>query len=83
LKKRMRRRNILRAARVDRIHRSRRHHSISAGLNQLMGLLQGAEVTPTTQLVAAAGQRRTALTKLMAQWNALKSEAHAQNLGIE
>ena len=39
--------------------------SIVGTLNQLMGLLQGADVTPTTQLVAAVSQRRAALTKLM------------------
>jgi hypothetical protein len=58
-------------------------NSITGGLNQLMGLLQGADVTPTTQLVTAVGQRRTALMKLMTQWNVLKSEARAQNLAIE
>jgi len=40
-----------------------------------MNLLQGADVAPTTQLVAAVAQRRAALTKLMAQWNALKAGA--------
>jgi hypothetical protein len=48
-----------------------------------MGLLQGADVTPTTQLMAAVGQRRMALAKLMTQWNVLKSEAHTRNLAIE
>jgi len=48
---------------------------IAGELNQLMGLLQGADVTPTTQLVAAVGQRRAELAKLLAQWKALKAEA--------
>jgi hypothetical protein len=50
-------------------------NSISGGLNQLMGLLQGADVTPTTQLTAAVGERRAALAKLKARWSALKAEA--------
>jgi hypothetical protein len=37
--------------------------------------MQGADVTPTTQLVAAVGARHAALAKLMAQWTALKAEA--------
>src|SRR5262249_6024559 len=45
---------------------------IIGSMNQLMGLLQGADVTPTTQLVAAVANRRTALAKLMAQWDELK-----------
>ncbi|MBI3400385.1 MAG: glycoside hydrolase [Acidobacteria bacterium] len=57
--------------------------NISGGLNQLMGLLQGADVTPTTQLVAAVGARHAAVAKLMAQWTALKAEARRMNLGIE
>ena len=48
-----------------------------------MGLLQGADVTPTTQLVAAVGQRRTALKALLTRWAALKAEAPAQNGGVE
>ncbi len=56
--------------------------SIVGTLNQLMGLLQGADVTPTTQLVAAVGQRRAALSKLLARWNALKAEGRRLNLVI-
>ena len=44
-------------------------------MNQLMGLLQGADVAPTTQLVAAVGQRRAALAKLTTRWAALKADA--------
>ena len=51
--------------------------NIPGSLNQLMGLLQGADVTPTTQLVAAVGQRRAALAKLASRWAALKVEAKA------
>jgi hypothetical protein len=42
-------------------------------MNQLMALLQGADVTPTTQLVAAVGQRRAALARVKAQWTALQT----------
>jgi len=57
--------------------------NITSGLNQLLGLLQGADATPTTQLVAAVGQRRAALNKLMARWKALKAEARTLNLVVE
>ena len=52
-------------------------------MNQLLGLLQGADVMPTTQLIAAVAQRRTALTKLFVRWAALKAEARTMNLAIE
>ena len=55
--------------------------SIVGTFNQLMGLLQGADVTPTTQLVSAVAERRAALSKLLAQWTALKTEARSMNLG--
>jgi hypothetical protein len=57
--------------------------NIAGGLNQLMGLLQGADATPTTQLVTAVGQRRAALNTLLARWTALKTEARTLNLVIE
>ena len=57
--------------------------NMTGGLTQLMGLLQGADVTPTTQLVAAVGQRRAALSTLLARLNALKTEAKTMNLVIE
>jgi photosystem II stability/assembly factor-like uncharacterized protein len=50
-------------------------NSISGSLNQLMGLLQGADVAPTTQLTAAVSERRAALATLMARWNALRAES--------
>jgi photosystem II stability/assembly factor-like uncharacterized protein len=49
-------------------------NSVIGSMNQLMGLLQGADATPTTQLVAAVNLRRAALTKLKTRWNALKTE---------
>jgi hypothetical protein len=54
--------------------------SIVGTLNQLMGLLQGADVTPTTQLASAVAERRAALNKLLARWTALKAEARALSL---
>jgi hypothetical protein len=39
-----------------------------------MQMLQGADVAPTTQQVAAVADRRAALAKLLARWTALKSE---------
>ena len=50
-------------------------NSVIGGMNQLMGLLQGADVAPTTQLVAAVGERRAALAKLMTRWNVVKAES--------
>src|SRR5262249_4612190 len=50
-------------------------NSIAAGLNQLMGLLQGADVTPTTQLAAAVPTRLRTLREVMGRWNAVKQDA--------
>ncbi|HEY7286122.1 MAG TPA: hypothetical protein VH497_11800 [Vicinamibacterales bacterium] len=50
-------------------------NSVIGGMNQLMGVLQGADATPTTQVVKAVADRRAALAKLQARWTALKSEA--------
>jgi photosystem II stability/assembly factor-like uncharacterized protein len=47
-------------------------NSVIGGMNQLMGLLQGADATPTTQVTRAVALRRASLAKLLAQWNALK-----------
>jgi photosystem II stability/assembly factor-like uncharacterized protein len=52
--------------------------SVSAALNALMATLQGSDVTPTAQLVAAVNDRRAAMAKLMAKWTALKTEIHSQ-----
>jgi photosystem II stability/assembly factor-like uncharacterized protein len=49
--------------------------SMSGSLAQLMGVLQDADMTPTTQLVAAVNARRQALAKLMTRWRALRDEA--------
>jgi len=47
--------------------------SITGTLTQLMNLLQGADVTPTSQLISAVAERRAALNKLLAQWTSLKA----------
>ena len=41
--------------------------SLVQNMSPLLQLLQGADVAPTTQLVAAVGQRKAELTKLLAQ----------------
>jgi len=52
-------------------------------LSQLLGLLQGADAAPTTQLVAAVGQRRAALNTLLARWAALKIEGRTLHLATD
>ena len=46
---------------------------IGSSLNSLMGLLQGADVAPTSQLVAAVSERRQALRALLDKWESLKT----------
>jgi hypothetical protein len=59
-------------------------NSMRAALSQLLGLLQGADVAPTTQLAAAVGERRAALAKLLARWDALKgSELSSLNAKLK
>jgi hypothetical protein len=52
-------------------------NSVAAELGALMQALQSADVTPTTQQVAAVANRRDALAKLIAKWAALKAEIGA------
>jgi photosystem II stability/assembly factor-like uncharacterized protein len=47
--------------------------TIAGSLTPLIGILQGADVTPTTQAVAAVNERLRALDALMAKWNALRT----------
>jgi hypothetical protein len=49
--------------------------SVSATLNALMATLQGSDVTPPSQVVAAVTERRAAMAKLLARWSALKATA--------
>jgi hypothetical protein len=48
-------------------------NSIRAGLAQLLSVLEGADVAPTTQLVAAIAERRADLVKVINRWTTLKS----------
>ena len=50
----------------------------SALLASVMGLLQGADAAPTSQLAAAAAEARQALAKVLARWNALRAEELAR-----
>jgi len=47
--------------------------SFSGSVTSIIGLLQAADVTPTSQVVAAAAERQKALASLMAKWTALKA----------
>ncbi len=49
-------------------------NSVAGALGGLMQSLQGADVTPTTQMTAAVADRRAAMAKLMAKWTALRTE---------
>jgi hypothetical protein len=46
--------------------------SIGGSLTTLMTALQGADVSPTTQLTAEVMKQRAEVGKLMDRWNALK-----------
>ena len=48
--------------------------SVRASLQSLMGILQGADVTPTTQAVASITDRRKAMTALMSKWSEMKAK---------
>ncbi len=48
--------------------------SVNGVLTGLLNSLCEADRAPTTQMVSAAADRRVALQKLMARWNALKKE---------
>ena len=47
--------------------------ALSAALGQLLGLLQGADVAPTSQTRAAVAERLKTRDSLMARWRALKT----------
>ena len=49
-------------------------NSVRASLQSLMGILHGADVTPTTQAVAAITARRKALAALIAKWSEIKAK---------
>jgi hypothetical protein len=52
-------------------------NSVAFSLRSVMSLLQGADVAPTTQGVAAAQDRAKALAEVMARWDALRGETLA------
>ncbi len=54
-------------------------NSISASMRSLHGILQGADVAPTTQAAAAVADRRRALEGVMAHWKAFVSDVTALN----
>jgi photosystem II stability/assembly factor-like uncharacterized protein len=49
-------------------------NGIRGALGGLLGVLQGADVGPTTQVVAAVANRRQALAGLLGRWAALKGQ---------
>ncbi len=54
-------------------------NSVSASLDTLMQILQGSDTPPTAQLVAAVGNRRAAMAKLMQRWAALRAEIKSKH----
>jgi len=48
--------------------------SVRASLQSLMGILQGADVTPTTQAVTSITDRRKAMAALMVKWSEFKAK---------
>jgi photosystem II stability/assembly factor-like uncharacterized protein len=49
-------------------------NSIRASLRQLLEILQGADVAPTTQAAAAVANRQAALNGLLERWEKMKSQ---------
>jgi hypothetical protein len=47
---------------------------IGGSLTSLMGLMQASDAAPTSQVLAAVGERQKALAGLMAKWTALKTQ---------
>jgi photosystem II stability/assembly factor-like uncharacterized protein len=47
---------------------------IGGSLTSLMGIMQGADVAPTSQVLVAVAERQKALAGLMAKWTALKTQ---------
>jgi len=50
-------------------------NSVAGGLNQLLTLLQGADVTPTTQLASAVQTRHATVAEILKRWQALQRDA--------
>jgi photosystem II stability/assembly factor-like uncharacterized protein len=57
--------------------------SVQGALSGLLRVVQGADLAPTPQAVAAAADRRKAFAALMEQWRALKQEAAALDIPLK
>ncbi len=57
--------------------------SVQGALSNLLRLMQGADVAPTPQVVAAAEDRRKALAALMERWRSLKQAAATVNAQLK
>ena len=49
-------------------------NSALGSLSSLMQILQAADVTPPTQMVAAVAGRHAAVARLIRQWNSLRAQ---------
>ncbi len=58
-------------------------NSISASMRSLLGVLQGADVEPATQTVAAVEDRRRALAGVMERWTAFVADVGAMNAKLK
>lgn len=48
-------------------------NGVGASLGQVLNILQGADVAPTVQAATAAGERKQAAARVVAQWTAMKT----------
>jgi hypothetical protein len=58
-------------------------NSVSSSARSLMGLLQGADVAPTTQAVASVEEIRRTLDIVMRRWNAVEAEVGRINVRLK
>jgi photosystem II stability/assembly factor-like uncharacterized protein len=58
-------------------------NSVSSSARSLMGLLQGADVAPTTQAVATVEGIRRSLDTVMKRWNAVEAEIGRINVRLK
>jgi photosystem II stability/assembly factor-like uncharacterized protein len=56
--------------------------AIGSSLNSLMSMLQAADAAPTSQLAAAAAERKKALAALLDQWDSLRTRDLAALNGL-
>jgi hypothetical protein len=57
--------------------------SVQGALANLLRLMQGADLAPTPQVVAAADDRRKAMAALMERWRSLKQDAATVNAQLK